>query len=614
MSATDKQAVLVFDGDCGICAWWVRYWQRLTGTQVHYGSYQQIGREFPEIAEQDFAGAIHLMDAPGSSSARSGAHAAFTILAMGRRWFPFLLLYRWLPGFAPLSEWTYRTIAGHRTVFARLTWLLWGRAELQPVSHDRVAWLLLRLLGLCFLAAFVSFAVQAQGLIGSGGILPAADLVAYAEQRFGSGAWLHLPTLLLLNASDSSITALAWGGALLSLLVVFGRWVSVALFGCVLFYLSLFHAGQVFMGFQWDQLLIECGFLGLLLSLSSGRLRSAVIWLWRWLLFRFMLLSGVVKIASGDVAWWDMSALQYHFETQPLPTAAAWFAHQLPPLLLQGATLATLVIELAVPFLLFLPRRPRMLAAALFALLQLCIIATGNYNWFNLLSLTLCVAALDDQALTAMARRLAPGRLVPVLRRAALAGIGSRAAWVMVPVALLAGAQLLLSSALLLHKLDGRLPEWAASSALALRPFLLANNYGPFAVMTRQRRELVIEGSADGNNWRAYHWRYKPDRDGATGLPWIIPHQPRLDWQAWFVVLGPPQAAPWLNGLIRALVEGRQPALALFATNPFPEQPPQWLRMRLQEYRFSTAEERAQSGNWWVSEPLSTYLQVRVAD
>ena len=179
-------------------------------------------------------------------------------------------------------------------------------------------------------------------------------------------------------------------------------------------------------------------------------------------------------------------------------------------------------------------------------------------------------------------------------------------------VVLLAAAQFSLSSALLVQKLDGQLPAWMTDTSAALRPFALANNYGPFAVMTRVRRELVIEASSDGRDWQAYHWRYKPDRDGSSGLPWIIPHQPRLDWQAWFVVLGPPRASPWLNGLIRAVAEGRQPALALFANNPFPEQPPQWLRMRLEEYRFSTPEERAGSGNWWVSKPLGNYLQVRM--
>jgi hypothetical protein len=309
----------------------------------------------------------------------------------------------------------------------------------------------------------------------------------------------------------------------------------------------------------------------------------------------------VVKITSGDSSWWDLSALQYHFESQPLPTAAAWFAHQLPPVVLQGATMMTLLIELVLPFLLFLPRRLRMLAAGLFALLQLSIIATGNYNWFNLLSLTLCVAALG---------RLMPQRLLPALERAAHRAVAAR--WLTLPVALLAAAQLLLSSSLLAQKLALPVPVWVSDSMLALRPFALASNYGPFAVMTRQRRELVIEGSDDGQQWLPYHWRYKPDRDGSTDLPWIIPHQPRLDWQAWFAVLGPPQAAPWLGGLIRAVAEGRQPALRLFADNPFPQQPPQWLRMQLQKYRFSTPEERAESGNWWVVSEPSSYLKVRL--
>ena len=612
---------LVYDGDCGICAWWVRYWQRLTGERVRYGSYQTIGGEFPTVDEQQFAAAIHLIGLPGDDAPRRGALAAFTVLKLGGRWFPYLLLCRFLPGFALIAEWVYRNVATRRPLFARATWLLWGRRELQPPRHDQVAWLLLRLLGLWYLAAFISFAVQAQGLIGSQGIVPVAEFVARVQVALGADGWWRLPMVFHWNASDSAIDWVTWGGAALAALVVVGRLVTPALAACVLLYLSLVHGGQDFMRFQWDLLLIECGVLGVLLSAARGRVRNGVIWLWRWLLFRFIFLSGVVKVASGDVAWRDMTALGFHFETQPLPTVLAWYAHHSPAELLQAMTWATLIIELPVVFLLFLPRRLRFFGAGLFVLLQLAILATGNYNWFNLLSLTLCLAALDDAALG----RLLPGPMARLLDRRAAHSIADTAtdgevqsgfarrgvnALVATVVPTLAAAQFLLASALLVAKLDLPLPAWVEQGMRIARPYALASNYGPFSVMTRVRRELEIQGSDDGVSWRSYRWRYKPD-GAATPMPWIIPHQPRLDWQAWFVVLGPPRSSPWLGGLIRGLLEGRAPVLALFADNPFPGHPPQYLRMNLNEYRYTTPTERADSGDWWVVRPIGRYLQAR---
>ncbi|RQW81777.1 MAG: hypothetical protein EHM62_04555, partial [Methylococcus sp.] len=226
-------------------------------------------------------------------------------------------------------------------------------------EHLLVVRLFTRLLGLIFLAAFVSLGVQIEGLVGQAGILPLTDYLEQARMALGESAYWRLPTLFWLDASDSSLRLACVAGALLSLTVAFGRATYWGLAGCYALYLSLVTAGQVFTAFQWDMLLLESGFLAVFLASRS----PIVILLFRLLIFRFMLLSGVVKLASGDPTWHGLTALNHHFETQPLPSPLAWYAHHLPPGLLAAATVVVLIIELAIPFLVWLSRPARLFAA-----------------------------------------------------------------------------------------------------------------------------------------------------------------------------------------------------------------------------------------------------------
>ena len=288
------------------------------------------------------------------------------------------------------------------------------------------------------------------------------------------------------------------------------------------------------MTFQWDVFLLEAGFLALLLSFAT----TPGIWLLRWLLFRFMFMSGVVKLLSGDPNWWNLSALSYHFLTQPLPTPLAWYAAQLPPGVLKFATGGTFFVELILPFLIFCPRRLRFFAAFGILLLQSCILLTGNYNWFNLQTMLLCLPLFDDAAL----QKILPRRLIRLLPVRAENNAPRRAVTVIV------GALALLIVFCSLVQMDERFggnpPAVAQAVDRLIEPLHIVNAYGLFAVMTTQRDEIVIEGSDDGVEWREYEFRYKPG-DVARRPRWNIPHQPRLDWQMWFAALDDPRRLPW---------------------------------------------------------------------
>ena len=300
----------------------------------------------------------------------------------------------------------------------------------------------------------------------------------------------------------------------------------------------------------------------------------------------FMLMSGIAKLASGDATWHDLTALGYHFETQPLPTPLAYFAHQLPEMALKGGVLLTFFVELVLPFLLFAPRRPRIAAATIMIVFEVVIFVTGNYNFFNLLTIVLCVAAFDDRCFKRTTTPTSePGR-IRIWSGALLA------------VFALLGAmqvQSLLASA----------PPSAFERIVreTTAPWLLVNGYGLFAVMTTRRDELTIEGSMDGEEWREYVFRYKPQvLDRAP--PWVAPHQPRLDWQMWFAALGPPEASPWLDELLYGLLEARSPVLALFEAEPFEGRAPTWVRVLRHRYRFTAPGMDA----WWEREPGTVWL------
>src|SRR4030095_9522512 len=332
----ETHPTLVYDGDCGICRTWVNYWQGLTGERVSYRPSQEAAADFPSIAPHEFPRAVQLI-APAGKVAR-GAAATYRVLrhAPGRAawWW----LYAHVPGFSSVSEWSHGFFSSRRGLLSRMTRLLWGRV-LEPERYELVSWAFLRLLGGIYVAAFASLAVQIQGLVGHAGILPVVDFFDAVHQSLGGAAYLIVPTLFWLNASDTALIAGAVVGVVLGFLVILDRWTRPALVGLFALYLSYVYAGQDFMTFQWDSLLLEAGFLAIFLAGGS----RIVVWLYRWLVFRYLLLAGAVKLLSGDPTWRDLTALDYHFWTQPLPTPLAWYVAQLPHWLLVAGTAATLL-------------------------------------------------------------------------------------------------------------------------------------------------------------------------------------------------------------------------------------------------------------------------------
>ncbi len=570
---------LVFDGDCGICRTWVDYWRQLTGEAVDYRPYQEAAADFPAISLAEFSRAMQLVEPDGRSYAGAAANYRLYRYAPGRGFWWWL--YEHVPGFAPVTEAAYTFLSRRRGLLAFVTRVLWG-VPLQPERYDLVSWLFLRGLGLIYVAAFYSVAVQVLGLVGSDGILPLSGYLDAARNGLGDSATWQLPTLFWIDSRDSVLVLGAWAGVALGLLVTLGLFVRPSLIALYVLYLSYTYAGQRFMSFQWDMLLIEAGFLAIFLTGGS----RIVVWLYRLLLFRFVFLSGVVKVLSGDAYWHNLTALDYHFWTQPLPSPLAWYAAQLPGWMLAGMTAATLVVELVLVFLIFLPRRPRMVGAALILTFQLGIVATGSYNFFNLLTMLFCLFLFDDQAL----RRVVPASLAARVARNAprpkrmATALAAALALVVGPVGLNQ----------IWAPLTGRSLPLADAVQAAVAPLLIANSYGVFAVMTTTRPVIVIEGSDDGKTWRDYVLPYQTgpvDRAPA----WNVPYQPRLDWQLWFAAFEGLGHNLWIQNLMLRLLEGSQSVEGLFADNPFPDHPPRYVRAELYDYRFAPPGGAA----WW---------------
>ncbi len=445
----------------------------------------------------------------------------------------------------------------------------------------RAVHLFLKALGIIYLIAFVSFGVQADGLIGSHGILPLANYLHGVRDAMGARAFWYVPTVFWINSSDPAIR-LAWiAGALLAVTLTLGFFRRVCLVLLLVLYISISTAGQDFWSFQWDILLTEAGFLAIFLDASPART-----WLFRWLLFRLMFMSGLVKLLSGDPTWRDLTALGYHYETQPLPTPIAWYMYQLPGWFQKASTAFTLLVELLAPLLIFAPLKLRRAAGMILIALQVLILLTGNYTFFNLLAIALCVF-------------LFPGR-------PASAGPPETRLHRGVSIGLL--AFILTASGLqFLETASFPLPAATRGFLVFISPLRIVNSYGLFAVMTTTRPEIVVEGSNDGVNWLAYEFRYKPG-DVKRPPPWVAPYQPRLDWQMWFAALGNARENAWFYNFAARLMQGSAPVLGLLRANPFPEAPPHYLRAVVYDYQFTDFTTRRQTGAWWKREEKGVYL------
>lgn len=619
---------MIWDGDCRFCGKWIRRWEQATGDAVEYHPYQKVVDRFPEIGEEGFCQAVHFIGLDGV--ARRGAEAVFLCLAAGGRYSFLSGMYARFDWFAVFTSYLYSFVAQHRMLFSKATTLLWGKS----VEHSSFRFsgaLFSRGLGLIYLIAFASFGVQMAGLVGAGGILPMAEHTAAVHEHFasqdggGSPMWVA-PSLLWLNGSEAMLQALVWAGALGSLLLVFGLLPGLSALVCWVCYLSLVNAVPVFLSYQWDILLLEAGLLLVFMgpwvlreSFRGPREPSRVMrWLVWWLIFRLMVESGAFKLLDYpgvESTWKELTALNFHYFTQPIPNALSRFFHGLPDGFQQFSVIGMFVIELGVPFLIFFPRRLRTIACLLLVFLQVLIIASGNYGFFNLLTLVLCLLLIDDQSLPNRLQRW----MRPPPQENELAEWLAPFGWVRIPLAALCfffgSIQLVQACGWLdsrdLHNLgEGQQPAWMPLY-FSLERIHAVNTYGLFRMMTTERPEIVIEGSDDGKDWKPYVFKYKPgplDRRP----PWATPHMPRLDWQMWFAALQVEQSGRypgWFGAFLQGLAQNREPVTGLLESNPFPEAPPRYLRLRLYHYTFSTPEEMAETGQYWQRTLLPNYTQ-----
>jgi uncharacterized membrane protein YphA (DoxX/SURF4 family) len=465
---------------------------------------------------------------------------------------------------------------------------------------------LLRLLGVVYAAAFLCAALQVVPLIGRDGLLPAGRFLDRVAAHFGSRAagFLELPSLFWLDASDRALLAVSWAGVALALVVVAGFANALVCAALWALYMSIVHVGQDWYGYGWEIQLLETGFLAIFLCpLLDARPfprrppPAPVVWCLRWLVFRIMLGAGLIKL-RGDPCWRDLTCLDYHYETQPIPNPLSRWFHRLPHPVQAASVVYNHVTEVVAPWFLAWPRALRLVAGGLMLVFQLTLIASGNLSFLNWLTIVPIVACFDDAALG----RVLPRRLVAAADAAAARAMPSRgqtiAAWAVLaliavlsvnPVAnLLARRQVMNGS---FDRLD------------------LVNTYGAFGTVGRERDELVFEGtdaedpSDEDAVWRAYEFPCKPG-DPARRPCVVAPLQPRLTWQLWFAAMSTPDRYPWTIHLVWKLLHDDPSILTLVERNPFPDRPPRWIRVTLWRYTFAPPG----SGRWWDRTLLGEWL------
>ncbi|HXE07948.1 MAG TPA: lipase maturation factor family protein [Acidobacteriaceae bacterium] len=520
-------------------------------------------------------------------------------------------------------------------------------------GHLIARWLFLRALGIVYFSAFFALLFQVKGLIGTDGILPAGDLLDQA-QRAGVLRFWYVPSLLWISSSDHMLMALMWIGLIASVLLIANVWPRAMLLICFVCFLSFVSAAQEFSGYQSDGMLLEAGFLSLFLAppgilpgwgATHPPARAAILLLlYEW--FRIYFESGVVKLASGDPTWRNLTAMYEYYQNGPLPTWIGWYAEQLPHWFQRGTAGATLFMELVLVWMAFLPRRWRIACFFIVTVWQVGVILTANYAFLNYLVLFLAILLLDDEFL----RRVVPQRWRSGLKErispplelgpkpefvsmnlgAAQQERGERprdeqpedrvepdgevrafrwpGMFHSAGIAVTAVAMIWIFYATTVEMLGIVVHEvpLPASPVAALEPFRIANQYGLFAVMTPHRYEIEFQGSNDGATWTAYPFRYKP-QDPHERPRIYAPYQPRFDWNLWFASLGSWMENPLVPRTQVLLLKNDQDVLGLFDGNPFGDAPPKYVRTVLWQYWFSNREEKRMEGVWWTRKELGTY-------
>jgi lipase maturation factor 1 len=479
-------------------------------------------------------------------------------------------------------------------------------------------WIFLRALGMIYASAFVSLLFQIRGLIGPAGILPASTYLQAVARSFGPGARLWFaPTLLWFGSGSHMLIGMCWAGLAASLLLFVNVWPRSMLMICLVCFLSFASAAQDFSGYQSDGMLLEAGFLALFFAPSGWRPglgarhppSRASLFLLQWEWFRIYFESGLVKLLSGDQEWRHLTAMDEYYQNGPLPTWIGWYVQHLPHWFHLATAFSTLALELAVVWMMFLPRRWRIVCFLIVTPWQVGVIFTANYTFLNYLVLALGFLLLDDRCFArwTRARGVPPQDGVPEkAARRVLAGIG------------LAGSAVLLTLVAYVTTVQlwamvlGPLPL-PMQPVTMLEPFRIANQYGLFAVMTRGRYEIEFQGSRDGQVWVTYPFRFKPQAlEQAPGI--YAPYQPRFEWNLWFASLGSWQQNPLVPRTEERLLTNDPDVLALFGGNPFPDRPPQQVRAVLWQYWFTSMEQKRRTGDWWSRRLLGVYAPVLERD
>ncbi|MFB6093202.1 MAG: lipase maturation factor family protein [Haloquadratum sp.] len=476
----------------------------------------------------------------------------------------------------------------------------------EAANYWLVRFVFQRALAVIYLVAFLVAARQFRPLAGEDGLLP---LSAYRERT----TFAERPSLFYLVSDDRVVGLAAWSGVGLALAALFAapylvpeRFAipaSMLLWAAMwALYQSFVNAGQLFYGYGWESMLLETGFLAIFLGAGATGPPVVIVWLLKWLLFRNMFGAGLIKI-RGDDCWRDLTCMDRHYETQPIPNPASWFAHHLPDRFHRVEVLGNHVVELAVPFLYFAPQPFAAAGGAATVLFQAWLLATGNFAWLNALTIVQAVATLTDGAVTTALSAVLPAGAAVTAPAAAPAPLplGALALGVAVVVVLLS----------VRPALNVLSPKQVMNTAFD--PLHLVNTYGAFGSITDERYQLVIEGtdaaSPSEDDWEAYEFEGQPVRTDERPPQWA-PYHLRLDWQLWFAAMrprpGPRQR--WLSALVADLLDGDADTLGLLRSNPFPDDPPERVRICRYRYRFTTPEERAETGEWWSRERLGTYL------
>lgn len=466
-------------------------------------------------------------------------------------------------------------------------------------TYHLTRFILLRLLGFVYFFAFLSLAIQVIPLIGHDGLYPAHLFLERVYQGTTLESFWNLPTLFWFHISDTALLTFSWLGVILSLILLIGFANVPFLLVLWFLYMSFNNIGQLFYGYGWEIQLLETGFLAVFLvplweykPFPKLHPPMPIIWLYRWLAFRIYLGAGLIKI-RGDSCWRELTCMNFHYETQPIPNPISRIAHFLPGWWHKLEVLGNHFVELFVPWFVWIPGLVTAIAGVLMIGFQLLLIISGNLSFLNWLTIIPAIACIEDRYW----KKVLPKKLVKKSEHAAKHAQKSKfhttAAWVMVVV-------VILLSIPVVQNLIG--PGQAMNRAF--NQLGLVNTYGAFGSVGKVRPELIIEGSYDGVNWKEYEIPFKP---GALDkrLPVVAPYQPRIAWQIWFAAMQLPQQNPWLIHLVWKLLHNDPLALELISHNPFPDEPPTYVRIQLYKYEFMKPWE---GENTWKREFVGTWL------